>query len=50
VNASELTVDRLYLDLGDELSGSSVAASHKGELLIGSVFEERLLRCKLIEP
>jgi hypothetical protein len=50
VNASELTVDRLYLNLGDELSGSSVAASHKGELLIGSVFEERLLRCKFIEP
>lgn len=35
-----------YLDLGEEISGSSVAAVWGSRLLIGSVFEEHFLDCE----
>ena len=37
----------VYLNLGEELSGSSVGAIYRNRLLIGSVFEEKLLDCRL---
>jgi arylesterase/paraoxonase len=36
---------QVYLDLGEEISGSSVAAVHKGRMLVGSVFEPKYLNC-----
>jgi hypothetical protein len=35
----------LYCDDGRELSGSSVAAAHRGVVIVGSVFESELLVC-----
>jgi arylesterase/paraoxonase len=40
-------VKEIYLDNGRPLSGSSVAAVFKDKLLIGSVFDERFLLCKI---
>ena len=40
-------VTEIYLDNGRPLSGSSVAAVFKDKLLIGSVFDERFLLCRL---
>jgi len=42
-----LNIERLYLDPGRELSASSVAAPLPGRLLIGSVFADYFLDCKL---
>lgn len=39
------TVRQVYLDLGGELSGGSVAAVHGGRMLVGSVFEAKYLDC-----
>jgi arylesterase / paraoxonase len=36
---------QVYLNLGEEISGSSVAAVHNGRMLIGSVFEPKYLNC-----
>lgn len=36
----------IYADDGNALSGSSVAASYKGQLLVGSVFEEKYVHCR----
>ena len=41
------TVDEIYLNKGEPLSGSSVAAVYKDTMLIGSVFDTRFLLCKL---
>ena len=41
------TVEEIYLNSGEPLSGSSVAAVFGDTLLIGSVFDPRLLLCKL---
>ena len=41
------TVDEIYLNSGEPLSGSSVAAVYKDTMLIGSVFDARVLLCKL---
>ena len=38
-------VDEIYLDSGNGLSASSVAAVYKNTILIGSVFEEYFLKC-----
>jgi FKBP-type peptidyl-prolyl cis-trans isomerase len=35
----------LYMNLGDPLSGSSVAVHHDGLLFIGAVFDKAVLRC-----
>jgi arylesterase/paraoxonase len=40
-------IDEVYLNGGEELSGSSVGAVYQGRLLIGSVFEEKILDCRL---
>jgi len=40
-------VEEIYLNNGEPLSGSSVAAVYKDTLLIGSVFDTRFLLCKL---
>ena len=40
-------LDEVYLNRGEELSGSSVGAVRDGRLLIGSVFEPKILDCKL---
>ena len=40
-------VKEIYLNDGQPLSGSSVGAVYKDKLLIGSVFDERFLLCRL---
>ncbi len=37
----------IYLDLGNQISGSSVGARWQDKLVIGSVFEEKVLVCDL---
>lgn len=39
--------EEVYLDAGDQISGSSVAARHGNRLLIGAVFEPHFLDCSL---
>ena len=41
------TVQEIYLNDGKHLSGSSVAAVFKDTLLIGSVFDDHFLLCKI---
>lgn len=36
---------QVYLNAGEEISGSSVAAVHNGRMLVGSVFESKYLNC-----
>jgi arylesterase/paraoxonase len=43
-------VDEIYLNDGEALSGSSVAAVFQGTLLVGSVFDDRFLMCTLGAP
>jgi len=43
------TSDEIYLNKGEPLSGSSVAAVFGDTMLIGSVFDPRILLCKLRE-
>ena len=45
--AGQYDVREIYLDDGRLLSGSSVAAVFEDKLLIGSVFDERFLLCRL---
>eukprot|EP01100_Stratorugosa_tubuloviscum_P007307 TRINITY_DN3050_c5_g1_i1.p1 TRINITY_DN3050_c5_g1~~TRINITY_DN3050_c5_g1_i1.p1 ORF type:complete len:396 (-),score=134.65 TRINITY_DN3050_c5_g1_i1:83-1270(-) len=40
------TVQEVHLSLGDDISGSSVAAFHKGRVFIGPVFDDHILVCK----
>ena len=37
----------IYLNLGDEISGCSVAAGYKDRLLLGAIFENHFLDCTL---
>ena len=39
----------LYLNVGDEISGCSVAAGYKDRLLLGAVFEDHFLDCTAIQ-
>ena len=39
----------VYMNMGDELSGSSVASVYNNMLLIGAVFEDHFLLCHLGE-
>jgi arylesterase / paraoxonase len=41
------TADTVYLNLGDELSGSSVAASYGDIMLVAGVFEPKILACAI---
>ncbi|KZY92551.1 hypothetical protein A3758_12420 [Oleiphilus sp. HI0118] len=43
------SVETIYADDGSILSGSSVAASYDGQVLIGSVFEPKYVHCKAQE-
>lgn len=47
VEATPPTISEVYLSTGDDISGSTVGAVSGKQLLIGSVFEDRLLRCQL---
>lgn len=40
-------IEQIYLNNGDEISGSSVGAVYENRLLIGSVFEKYFLVCKM---
>jgi hypothetical protein len=40
-------VDEIYLDLGDQFSGSSVAAVHGERLLVGAVYDAGILDCRM---
>jgi len=39
-------IDEIFMSKGEDLSGVSIAAYHKGKMLLGAVFEEGLLVCK----
>jgi arylesterase/paraoxonase len=41
------SVEEVYLDLGDQISGSSVAAVRGDRLLIGAIHDPRFLDCRL---
>ena len=45
--SGQYEIKKIYLNNGQPLSGSSVAAVFKDQLLIGSVFDERFLLCRL---
>lgn len=47
MQADQPIVSEVFLSDGRDLSGSSVAAVSGDIMLIGSVFEERILRCRL---
>ncbi len=42
-------VEEVYLDEGKALSGSSVAAPYKDRFLLGSVFDELFLDCRMFK-
>lgn len=46
---NEFRVEEVYLNAGDELSGSSVAAVWETHMLIGSVFEPVIIECTITE-
>jgi len=46
VDASPMQARTIMLDSGEGISGSSVATLFDGELLVGSVFEPHILRCR----
>jgi arylesterase/paraoxonase len=46
-SSGDYAVAEKYLDKGQELSGSSVAAVLENRLLIGAVFESRFLDCRM---
>ena len=39
--------ETIYVNTGEELSGSSVAVHDKGRLVIGAVFDPKYLNCTL---
>jgi len=49
ISMDDYSIHEIYLNNGKELSGSSVAAFHKNNLLIGAVFENKFLHCFLNE-
>ena len=40
-------VDQIYLNLGEEISGSSVAVVYRNQMFIGQVFDDHILICDL---
>jgi arylesterase/paraoxonase len=46
-NGTDYTVEEIYLNEGEQLSGSSVAVQYKNELLVGVVFDHKVLRATL---
>ena len=49
ISIDDYSINEVYLNDGQELSGSSVAAFHNNNLLIGAVFENKFLHCFLNE-
>jgi len=47
ISADKPVVTEVFLSTGDDISGSTVGAVSGDKLLIGSVYEEFILRCKL---
>lgn len=47
ISINDYSVSEIYLNDGQALSGSSVAAFHNNHLLIGAVFENKFLHCFL---
>ncbi|HDP80550.1 MAG TPA: hypothetical protein ENN21_06890 [Spirochaetes bacterium] len=47
LNNGKYDITRVYLDPGEELSGSSVAVSWNNRLFIGAVYEDHFLDCTL---
>jgi len=45
--SGKYTVEEIYLNNGKPLSGSSVAAVFENQMLIGSVFDDHFLLCKM---
>jgi arylesterase/paraoxonase len=46
-NSSNYRVEEIYLNEGDQLSGASVAVQYKNDLLVGVVFDHKILRATL---
>ncbi len=44
---NDYKVDKVFLDKGNLISGSSVAAKYRNTILIGTVFEDFILRCNI---
>lgn len=44
---SDGSVDEVYLDSGEQLSGSSVAAASGNRLLVGQIFDDGILDCTM---
>jgi len=40
-------LEEIYLNTGEEISGSSVGAVHNNRMLIGTVFDPKILDCQL---
>jgi len=49
VSGEKMRYESVYLNSGEALSGSSVAAQFNNQMLIGSVFEPHFLRCSMSE-
>jgi arylesterase/paraoxonase len=45
--ADPVRIEPLYRDEGGQISGASVAAAENGKLLIGSVYDDRIVVCKI---
>jgi hypothetical protein len=39
-------IKEVYLNMGEEISASSVAAVYKNRMLVGAVFDPKFLDCK----
>jgi len=46
-DAGGYDIEEVYLNAGEEISGSSVAAIRNGRILIGAVFDPKFLDCRL---
>jgi len=47
VTGETMTYESIYLNSGEQISGSSVASSYKDQLLIGPVIDDHFIRCKM---
>ena len=46
-SGTNYTIEEIYLNEGEQLSGSSVAVHYKSDLFVGVVFDYKLLRATL---
>ena len=49
LQADGTNLEEIYVGTGEELSAASVAAVYNGEMLLGTIFDAKLLRCRLAE-